>query len=99
MSAPKQPSGQQLPKLIDPNNVQDTHVFANHLVGMGFKDGVVHLTFSHLRPKHSSNGTASDENVLVSCMSVTPAVMEMLTQGYAQLTSALVMQAAMSKPN
>jgi hypothetical protein len=94
MSSPKQPSGPPLPKLIDPNNVQDTPTFANHLVGLGCKDGVWHLTFSHIRPKHSNNGTATDENVLIACISVTAPVMTMLAQGFEQLNAAMQLQNA-----
>ncbi len=78
----------ELPPLGDPNHVAEA--YANHTAGISFRDGVVHLTLSVIRPLHSGRVTRSDlENVVVARIALSEPAMQAIVQAYAQLCAAL----------
>lgn len=78
----------ELPPLADPNHIAES--YANHTAGISFRDGVVHLTLSVIRPLHSGSVTRSDlENVVVARIALSEPAMQALVQAYAQLCAAL----------
>lgn len=101
MSVPKHPKSavNSLPKLTDPNTIQE--VFANHLVGINIRDGIVHLTFSVIRPKHNLQTHGNDdENVVTARLALPISTMESLIGGFDHLKTAMQMQVIQtSKPN
>jgi len=99
MSSPKHPKSTMLPKLKDPNNVEET--FINHVVGLGVRDGFAHVTLSIIRPNHSSqNGGSEDENVVGCRLTMPLQTLSALVEADRQLKAVMQMQSATtSKPN
>ena len=98
MASPKHPGlhVQSLPKLTDPNNVQE--VYANHTVGLNYRDGMMHITFSVIRPRHSGATGPDEENVVAVRIALPAMTMGALVDAYGQLQKAMQMQQA-GKPN
>lgn len=98
MASPKNPSQQALaPKLTDPNNVQEA--FANYPVGISIRDGIVHITLSVIRPRHSGVvGPSDEENVVTSRTALPLTTMNALVEAYGQLQTAMHAQ-QFGKPN
>jgi hypothetical protein len=101
MASPKNPVVGQvvtLPVLTDPNSVQEA--YSNQLVGIGIRDGIVHITLSIIRPRHNNpGGPSDDENVVVARDAMPTATMNALCEGYQQLLTAMQIQQQLGKLN
>ena len=89
MSSPKLPKAVTLPKLKDPNNIAE--IFANHVVGIGVRDGIVHLTLSVIRPSHNA-GTPQDENAVTCRLAMPIHTLSALAEADRQIKAAMKMQ-------
>ena len=78
----------ELPPLNDPNHVAEC--YANHTAGLSFRDGVVHLTLSVIRPLHHTNVTGPHlENVVVARIALSEPAMQAVVQAFTQLFAAM----------
>ena len=91
MSAPKHPLQQQAINLTDPNNVPE--MFANSLIGIQVRDGLCHLTFGIVRPKHSGLGTPIDEHVVSARLILPLQILESMAAVASDLKKAMTMNA------
>ncbi|NBU58310.1 MAG: hypothetical protein EBS23_00740 [Betaproteobacteria bacterium] len=81
-------SPDELPPLSDPNHVAEC--YANHTAGLSFRDGVVHLTLSVVRPLHLTTVTGPHlENVVVARVALSEPAMQAIVQAFAQLCAAI----------
>lgn len=81
-------TSEELPPLSDPNHVAEC--YANHTAGLSFRDGVVHLTLSVIRPLHRTNVTGPHlENVVVARVALSEPAMHAIVQAFTQLCAAM----------
>jgi hypothetical protein len=92
MSAPKQPVQQHMVSVSDPNNVPE--LFANSLIGIQVRDGLCHLTFGVVRPKHNQIGAPSEEHVVSGRLILPFQVLDAMTGMVSDLKRAMTMNAA-----
>jgi len=95
MAAPKTPVQGKALALSDPNNVPD--VFANSLAGIQVRDdGLCHLTFGVMRPRHSGTGNAADEHVVSARLILPLPVLEAISSMVADIKRAMALNAITS---
>lgn len=96
MASPKLPAAQAL-ALTDPHTVQE--VFVNSVAGIQIRDGIAHLTFAVIRPRHDTvNGVSQDEQVVAARIAMPVHTAASIGAGLNQLQTAMAMQSS-AKPN
>ena len=96
MSAPKIAVQQQTLELSDPNPVPEQ--FANSLAGIQVRDGLCHLTFGIVRPKHSGTGSSTNEHIVSARLIMPFSVLDGISKMTGDLQKAMAMTAMLGTP-